>query len=538
MNRTKRFLADTLIMTAVSLIMRTVAVSFNSYITVKIGSAGMGLYTLITSVYAFSVTFATSGINLGVTRTVAEALARGGSVKKEMARALAYAVFFGTLAFSLLFFGAGFIGRELLSDLRTVKSIRVFAVSLPFIAVSSCFNGYFCAVRRTWKNAASTVFEQGIKIFLSVSLLTVLLPAGIEYACLALVLGGALAESASVIFAWLFYLCDKGKKQRGSTDKGSMRTLFSIAFPVALSAYVRSALVTVEHMLIPRGLKKHGLAHESALAAYGVLQGMALPVVLYPAAFSTAFAGLLVPEMTECCASGDKARLARLTERAIYSILLFAVCVSGIMAAEAYNIAALLYPDTEAGSYIRALALLIPIMYCDTVCDGILKGIGKQVYSMGVNIFDASLSVILVALLIPRYGIAAYLYIIIGCEVVNTALSLTKVLEATNARIRPLRAVGLPFAAVFLSTRAVNAVSLRLTPLSEGAELFARIALSVFIYCAILYTLSALKKALPKLQLCGKIKGISTQGRAAYDPDNRGKTEPCAQYSGRYRQFK
>lgn len=538
MNKSKRFLFDTLIMTTVSLIMRTVAVTFNSYITARIGSSGMGLYTLITSVYAFSVTFATSGINLGVTRTVAEALAKGGSVKKEMARALAYAAFFGTLAFALLFFGADFIGANLLSDVRTVKSIRVFAVSLPFIALSSCFNGYFCAVRRTWKNAASMLFEQGIKIFLSVSLLTVLLPAGIEYACLALVLGGALAESASVLFAWLFYLLDKGKKQRTSADNGSMRTLFSIAFPVALSAYVRSALVTVEHMLIPRGLKRHGLAHESALAAYGVLQGMALPVVLYPAAFSTAFAGLLVPEMTECYASENKERLARLTERAIYSILLFAVCVAGIMAAEAYNIASLLYPETEAGSYIRPLALLIPIMYCDTVCDGILKGIGKQVYSMGVNIFDASLSVILVALLIPKYGIAAYLYVIIGCEVINTALSLSKVLEATNARIDPLRAVGVPFAAVFVSTRAVNAVSSRLTHLPEGAELFCRIALAVFLYCAVLYMLSAIKKALPKLQLCGKIKRISTQRRTAYDPDNRGKAEPCAQYSGRYRQFK
>ncbi|MBQ5808312.1 MAG: oligosaccharide flippase family protein [Clostridia bacterium] len=536
MEKTKRFLADTLIMTAVSLIMRTVAVSFNSYVTARIGAAGMGLYTLITSVYAFSVTLATSGINLGVTRTVAEALAKNRSAKKEMARALAYAAFFGSLAFFVLFLGAETIGRDLLADTRTIKSIRIFAVSLPFIALSSCFNGYFCAVRRTWKNAAAMLFEQAIKIFLSAALLTVLLPSGIEYACIALVLGGALAESASVLFAWLFYLFDKSRKTSAKTDGGSIRALASVALPVALSAYVRSALVTVEHMLIPRGLKKYGLDHEGALAAYGVLQGMALPVVLYPAAFSTAFAGLLVPEMTECAASNDKARLARLTERAIYSILVFAVCVSGIMVAEAYSISALLYPDTEAGGYVRCLALLIPVMYCDTVCDGILKGIGKQVYSMAVNIFDASLSVILVALFIPKYGITAYLYIIIGCEVINTALSLIKVLEATNARISPLRAVGVPFFAIYISARTVRAISLRLTPLPEGAELFCRIALCVFIYCGVLYALSALKKALPKLCRCGKINKISTQRRSAYDPDNRGKTQPCAQYCGRYRQ--
>lgn len=528
MNKARKFLTDALIMTAVSLIIRTVGVCFNSYITARIGSEGMGLYTLITSVYAFSVTFATSGINLGVTRTVAEALAGKGSVKKAMALSLAYAAFFGTLAFSVLFFGAELIGTTLLGDVRTVKSIRVFAVSLPFIALSSCFNGYFCAVRRTWKNGAAMLFEQALKIYLCAALLTVLMPSGIEYACIALVLGGALAESASVVFALVFYLLDKSKKHGKSGSGGSMKYLISIAFPVALSAYVRSALLTVEHMLIPRGLKRHGLDHATALASYGVLQGMALPVVLYPAAFSTAFASLLVPEITERHASGDEKGVKRLTERAIYSILIFAVCASGIMAAEAYNIEALLYPDTGTGKYIRTLAVLVPVMYCDTVCDGILKGMGKQVYSMGVNIFDASLSCMLVALLIPRHGITAYLYIIIGCEVVNTALSLSKVLEITNARIDPLWGVALPFSAVLACTVAVNAVSLRFTALPDGAELFLRISLSVIAYSALIYLLRALKKALPTKAKRGTIKGNQQKGRNTNDPDNRGKAQPCA----------
>ena len=181
MNRRTRFVKDVLIMTAVSLFMRTVGVSFNSYISAKVGAEGMGLYTLVTSVYAFAITFATSGINLGVTRTVAEAMASGRSVKKEFGSAVLYALFFGILALCVMFFGAEFIGTRLLCDVRTVRSIRVFAVSLPFIALSSTFNGYFCAVRRTWKNAAAMLFEQAGKIYLCVAILSVLMPKGIEY---------------------------------------------------------------------------------------------------------------------------------------------------------------------------------------------------------------------------------------------------------------------------------------------------------------------------------------------------------------------
>jgi len=501
--KTRKFLGDAFLLTAVSLTMRTVAVTFNSYVTSKVGAAGMGLYTLVTSVYTFAVTFATSGINLGVTRTVAEALGKKekGCVRQEMSRALKYALFFGLLAFSALFFGADIIGRYMLDDVRTVKSIRVFAISLPFIALSSCFNGYFCAVRKVWKNAAAQLFEQFIKIYASVLLLTALLPAGVEYACLALVCGGAMAETLSVIFAAVTYLFDRSRKAKtcGNNEGGGLKRLLSITLPVAFSAYVRSALVTVEHMLIPRGLRKFGLGRDAALARYGVIQGMVLPVVLYPAAFSTSFAGLLVPELAEKNAKEDLWGRDRLIEKAFRGILMFSVCAAGILAAEAYNIGELLYRGTDAGKYIRVLACLVPIMYTDTVADGILKGIGEQLYSMYVNIFDASLSVLLVAFILPKHGISGYVAIVIGCEVLNASLSIGRILTVTKVKIPIISMVLVPLAAIIISTAAVSRVSLLLTPLSEGAELTVRIILNVLIYailiCVQIWAKEALRKA-------------------------------------------
>lgn len=56
--------------------MRAVGVAFNVYLSAKIGAAGMGLYSLIMSVYTFAVTFATSGINLAVTRVISEEIGK------------------------------------------------------------------------------------------------------------------------------------------------------------------------------------------------------------------------------------------------------------------------------------------------------------------------------------------------------------------------------------------------------------------------------------------------------------------------------
>ena len=65
------FLKNAFILTATSLLLRTVGMFFRVYMSGKIGAEGMGLYQLIFSIYVLASTFATSGISTAVTRLVA-----------------------------------------------------------------------------------------------------------------------------------------------------------------------------------------------------------------------------------------------------------------------------------------------------------------------------------------------------------------------------------------------------------------------------------------------------------------------------------
>ena len=75
MSGVRRYIKNALILVGAALLMRSVSLLFNAYVSQKIGAEGMGLFSLIMSVYGFAVTFATSGINLAVTRLCAEAIA-------------------------------------------------------------------------------------------------------------------------------------------------------------------------------------------------------------------------------------------------------------------------------------------------------------------------------------------------------------------------------------------------------------------------------------------------------------------------------
>jgi stage V sporulation protein B len=210
-------------------------------------------------------------------------------------------------------------------------------------------------------------------------------------------------------------------------------------------------LLAIEHILIPRGLLSFGAGSSEALSAYGSLQSMALPIVLYPAAVTSAFAGLLIPEMTAQQSANNRIEIRYIAQRVYQLTLLFAIGTSAVMLCFSAPLGEALYGSSEVGNFIRLLAPLVPVMYLDTATDALLKGLGEQVYSMRVNILDALICVICVALLVPRMGIAGYLVTIYVTEILNAALSITRLLRVSGFSPRPGKLLVRPLLCAFAS---------------------------------------------------------------------------------------
>ena len=316
-NRAKTFIYNSLLLTFSAVLMRAVGVAYNVYISKRVGAEVMGLYSLVMNVWGFALTLATSGINLASTRCVAEAGNNTSEIKAAMRKCLIYSLCFGSGAALLLFLLAKPISYFLLNDIRAVNPLRIMSVSLPAISVSSAFSGYFSAVRRVWKSAVVQISEQAIKIFGVAFLLTPLMPLGVGYACVAITLGGVIAELLSFALYAVFYSVEikksKARIDEHSNNRKLEKKIFAIALPVAFSTYIRSGLTTVEHILIPLGLREYGLDQVAALESYGVLSGMVLPVVLFPYALIHSFTDLLVPEISGGIASGEKRHIEYIT---------------------------------------------------------------------------------------------------------------------------------------------------------------------------------------------------------------------------------
>ncbi len=508
MTRLKQFIFNGLLITAVSLIIRTVSVSFNVYISNRIGAVAMGVFTLISTVYGFAITVATSGIGLASTRLIAEALgqesAKNTSFRKSKSiscivrKCVIYALCFSVASALILFFFSEIIGLRLLADERTVLPLRILAFTLPPIALSSVFSGYFVAVRRVYKNAIVQIIGQGTRIFGCIFFIALLTADDVESACLAIVSGGAISELLSFFVQYILYLTEKrkeeSKKPTSNEERKIQKDVLHTALPMAFSAYVRSGLITIEHMLIPWGLERSGSSRDTALAAYGTVHSMVFPLILFPSALSGSFAGLLIPEIAESQAVGNKERIERIIGKVLQAVLIFAIGTVGIMMCFSYELANIVYPGANAGKYILMISPLIPVMYLDTSIDGILKGMGEQVYCMGVNIIDSLLSVILVWLLLPTLGIQGYIVTVYFTEIVNATLSITRLLMITKVKLRLFNRLIKPLGAIVSATALVRWLLSHFSVLILSPwQLVAHIFLVIVIYSSLLIFTKAIK---------------------------------------------
>lgn len=454
MKRFKVFVFNTIMLSVSSLIMNIIGMAFNIYISNKIGTEALGVYQLIVSIYVFGITIATSGISIAVTHLISEQLAlkNYGAVKKITKQSIILSFITGIIAMILLMLSSNFLTNTFLHNKISTFSLIVIALSLPPLAVSASINGYFSAVTRVIKSASAQFIEQFFKIIISIYLFSTIFPSSVENACIVLVLGSLFSEIISFIYLILVYKFDKRRYKDDKKIKNNyVKKILKVSFPIAITSYIRSGLSTLKQVIIPIRLQKYGLSCEVALSEYGMITGMVMQVIWFPCLFINVFANLLIPEYSRLFALKNKSRINSVTGKIFKMTMIFSICFFGIFFNFYDSLGMTLYNNAEIGKYIKIISPLVLIMYIDNVVDGILKGLNKQVAVMKCNILDLFVSIILMYILLPIYGIYGYIIVLFTSELLNGIISIIQLIKYTHFKINVLNYIIKPLICIMLS---------------------------------------------------------------------------------------
>ena len=435
--KSKLFFINGAILTITALMMKFVTLVFNIYISNKIGSEAVGVFSLVMAVYLFFITVATSGLSIAVTCIVSEKFAKGNLTAgiKAIRTCIFFSILLGGLAGILIILFSDIITKTCLHNMVSSKPLFYIAIGLPFIAMSSCINAYFTSIRKAYKNAICQVFEFVIKIIATIILLKINISNGVEYICISLILADVISEICSFSLIFILYLIDvKNKKLSYVRSFGQRINIVKIAFPVAITSYIRSGLSTVKQLIIPTQLEKSGLSCTNALSKYGVINGMVMPVLTFPTVLINSFSMLLVPEFSTYLAQENYKSINFIANKIFRLTCAFSVCICSIFLFFSNELGLVIYQNLESGHYFKLLAPLIFFMYIDNIIDNILKGLNKQVGVMVCNVIDLSVTTIIIYFLLPILGIDGYIISIFISELLNFCISLFQMIKYTKLK--------------------------------------------------------------------------------------------------------
>lgn len=422
-------------MTATSLLLRLLGIIFRIFISNRVGAEGMGLYQLVFSVYILGATFATGGLITAVTCLVAQRLTAADSrgVRRLMRASTLLCLSVGGVSALLLYVGAPLIGGWM-GDIRAVPAVAISGVALPFIGVAACIKGYFMARRKAWPPCLSQIVEQTVRIGSILWLLSAYWDGSLAGACVIIILGDALSETVACIYLYLAYRRDRQQLPHSprATPQKALRPLLNIALPLTVGRYLTTILRTVENFLVPACLTLYTCSDALSLAQFGAVKGMALPLVFFPSALLMTLSGLLIPELSDAHALGQRRQVTRLVERTLHITLLGSILVGGIFTALGRQLGDLLYRDDLVGMLLQILGPLTPVMYLDSVVSGMLKGLNQQVHSLWYAVADSAVRIGLIYLLLPRFGLTGFLYVMLVSNLLTATLSTSRLLTVSR----------------------------------------------------------------------------------------------------------
>ena len=419
-----------ILLTGVNLLLRLAGTSFQVYISGRIGAAGVGLLQLVLSIGGMSMTAGMAGIRTATMYLTAEELGKNkpGNVHWILKGCGIYSILCSGAVGLAVYLAAPTLAAGWIGDGRTVDALRLIALFLPITCLCGVMTGYFTAANRIGTLAAVEVAEQLCSMAFTLGALTLWAGHDPGRSCTAVVLGSC-AGACLTFFCLLILRLRENVNAANRTAVG--RRLMDTAIPLALADDMKAGINTAENLMVPKRLALYPGA-DDPLALFGTVSGMVFPILMFPAAILFGLAELLIPELARCAAAGSRGRISYLVQRSLKVAMLYGLFFCGLLFLLAEDLCVALYDNPEAGRYLRLYALLAPMLYCDAITDAMTKGLGQQKVCVRYNILTSTLDVIILYLLLPKYGMFGYFLSFFVTHLINFLLSLRRLLHISG----------------------------------------------------------------------------------------------------------
>lgn len=449
MQRRNPLLIGTVILTVTGLLSRFIGFFYRIFLSKVFGAEGMGIYQLTSPVLALSFSLTVAGMQTAISKYVASETSTHDyktSFRTLWAGfAISMSISFACMAFIYKY--SEWIAVTFLLEERTAPLLRIISLSIPMATVHSCINGYFYGIKKTAIPALSQLSEQVVRVGSVYIIYYICLHKNMTPTISFAVVGLVIGESASMFVSAIAIICRSFKLFGGhahlrilSCPPGSAVTVYKritenllkLAVPLSANRIIINILQSIEAVFIPNRLMLYGLSNSNALSVYGVLNGMSLPLILFPSAITNSISVLLLPIVSEAEASGNRNTVTKAIIKSIKYCMILGFGCTLLFLLFGRMAGMILYNSRLAGSFILTLSFICPFMYVASTLNSILNGLGKTHLTFIYSIISLLVRLAFVFFAIPIWGIKGYLWGMLASQMVQTMLCTVSALRISK----------------------------------------------------------------------------------------------------------
>ena len=370
-----------------------------------IGAEGLGIYQICLTVFAVFLTAASSGIPVTVSRLMAKSGAKNDINGKHSAvTAGILCTLAVTIPFALiLYFGRGAFGF-LFSDDRCMDIFLILLPGLILTSVYAVIRGSFWGNKSFLPYSVIELLEDAVMVFVGIWLIWGVTDpvVGARNAVVAVLI--------SYIFSFvvsLFWYFKKGGKL--VNPKRQLKPLVSAATPITAMRTSTSLLNSAVAVILPALLiGLCGYTSSEAVSLYGVLMGMAIPMLFTPAALIGSIAVVVAPELSENYYKKREKAVRYDVEKTVKAAVFIAAILIPILFVLGGAIGEFLYANELCGQIVRISSFIVLPMCISMITNTILNSMNCEKRTLLYFVIGAVAMLACIVGLTKFMGVYAY----------------------------------------------------------------------------------------------------------------------------------
>ena len=381
-----------------TIVTRVVGFVYRIYLSNVLGPEGMGIYQIVFAVFAVLITLTSSGIPVTVSRQSAIHFEHKNTASAERtvtAAALVGLVTAGAIRLVIVLFRNQL--RWLFADARCMPIFLCLIPAFLFSSVYSACRGGLWGEKSFFLYSLTEFIEELLLVIAGFILLQFAqgIFSGAFFASLAVCISYCLAA----VITFLLYVRRRKFFRR---PKGFILPLVKSSAPLTGIRLCSNVLNSLIAIILPMRLCLTGLTTPEALAQFGIMSGMTLPLLFLPDTFVSSVALLLVPELSADHAKNNP-QFRQKAEFALSFALAVALMCIPVFAANGRYLSEFLYSgNQQAGVYLEQCCYVMIFMCLSLISNTVLNSMGLE-YKTLKNFLAGAVCLLACIWILPRY---------------------------------------------------------------------------------------------------------------------------------------